>query len=139
MRLYTDGPHSTAAESSLYALSATRECKPEGVFFKPGFTGLTASKPGYPGGRYSTSGGHTGGASGAVHQGPHDPWGPTSEDEIAIFFEKLTLSSAESSTDDIIYQSAVSLVATYFNDLSDSFTTQLLSRQPLTVHCLRTI
>ena len=28
---------------------STRECKPRGVFFKPRFTGLTASKPGYPG------------------------------------------------------------------------------------------
>ena len=39
--------------------------------------------------------------------------------------------SAESSTDDIIYQSAASLVATYFNDLFDSFTTQLLSCRAL--------
>jgi len=39
--------------------------------------------------------------------------------------------SAESSTDDIIYQRAASLVATYFNDLSDSFTTQLLSFRAL--------
>ena len=38
------------------------------------------------------SGGHTGGASGAVHQGPRPFLGPTSEDQIAIFFEKLTLS-----------------------------------------------
>ena len=39
--------------------------------------------------------------------------------------------SAESSTDDIIYQSAASLVATYCNDLSDSFTTQLFSFRAL--------
>jgi len=33
-----------------------------------------------------TSDGHTGGASGAVHQGPR-PLGPTSEDQIAIFLK----------------------------------------------------
>jgi len=73
-----------------------------------------------------------------VHQGPR-PLGPTSEDQITIFlyivdivtttFQCLSpqFLSAESSTDDIIYQSAASLVATYFNDLCDCFTTQLLS------------
>ena len=46
----TDGPHSTA-ESSLYALSATRECKPEGVFLQTpvyGFDGLQTRLPGRP-------------------------------------------------------------------------------------------
>jgi len=69
----TDGPHSTA-DSSLYALSATRECKPEGVFFKPRFTGLTASKPGYPGGRYSTVSGHLSEADSRVMSSPSGGW-----------------------------------------------------------------
>jgi len=34
-----------------------REYKHRGVFFKPGFTGLTASKPEYPGLRLCQSGG----------------------------------------------------------------------------------
>ena len=41
----TDGPHSTA-DSSLYALSATRECKPEGYFSNPGLRGWRPPNPG---------------------------------------------------------------------------------------------
>jgi len=54
-------------------------------------------------------------------------------DIVATTFQCLSpqFLSAESSTDDIIYQSAASLVATYFNDLCDSFTTQLLSFRAL--------
>jgi len=54
-------------------------------------------------------------------------------DIVATTFQCLSpqFLSAESSTDDIVYQSAASLVATYFNDLSDSFTTQLLSFRAL--------
>ena len=54
-------------------------------------------------------------------------------DIVATTFQCLSpqFLSAESSTDDIIYQSTASLVATYFNDLCDSFTTQLLSLRAL--------
>ena len=51
----------------------------------------------------------------------------TGVDIVATTFQCLSpqFLSAESSTDDIIYQSVASLVATYFNDLCDSFTAQL--------------
>jgi len=53
----------------------------------------------------------------------------TGVDIVASIFQ--CLSPQFLSADDIIYQSAASLVATYFNDLSDSFTTQLLSFRAL--------
>jgi len=88
-------------------------------------SGDVSHKPG------GSSGGHTGGASGSVHQGPR-PLGAHQRGPDSNFFWKINIKySAESGTDDIIYQSAASLVGTYFNDLSDSFTTQLLSFRAL--------
>ena len=51
----------------------------------------------------------------------------TGVDIVATTFQCLSpqFLSAESSADDIIYQSVASLVAMYFNDLCDSFTAQL--------------
>jgi len=107
------------------------------------------------------SGGHTGGASGAVHQGPrpleaHQRGLDSNLKKINIkLFPTLSivdaqLCNASSGTQQIeqlflcpligwlikflfvfIYQSAASLVATYINGLSDSFTTQLLSYRAL--------
>ena len=45
-----------------------------GVCFKPGFTGLTASKPGYSGGRYSTVSGHLSQADSRVMSSPSGGW-----------------------------------------------------------------
>ena len=56
----------------------------------------------------------------------HDP---TSEDQIAILFEKLTLSTQQNPVPMTSFIKAQRHL--YFNDLSDSFTTQLLSFRAL--------
>ena len=83
------------------------------------------------------SGGHTGGASGAVHQGPL-PLGAHQRGPDSNFFEKLTLSSAESSTMTsfikaqchlLLHTLMTSLIASRHSCCQDSHS----------VHCLRTI